>query len=75
MDVSRATKVASLGLDAKQAARDAGLDDNRTALLKTASELTAAAQVRCLAERRRRFPESAHGDGAAPWFRRRPKTR
>jgi hypothetical protein len=36
MDASRATKVDSLVPEAKQAARETGLDDNRTALLKAA---------------------------------------
>lgn len=37
-DAHRATKVAGLSDDAKQAARDAGLDDNRSALLAAAKE-------------------------------------
>jgi len=44
-DVQRAVKVASITDEAKQAARDAGLDDNRTALLVVAK-----------AEPRRRSP-------------------
>jgi ParB family chromosome partitioning protein len=44
-DVQRAVKVASLSEEAKRAARDAGLDDNRTALLDAARETTPAAQV------------------------------
>ncbi|MCO5092642.1 ParB/RepB/Spo0J family partition protein [Bosea sp. (in: a-proteobacteria)] len=36
MDASRAVKVASLSEQAKAAAREAGLDDNRTALLRVA---------------------------------------
>jgi ParB family chromosome partitioning protein len=43
-DASRAIKVASLSQDAKQAAIEAGLDDNRTALLAAAKEPTPAAQ-------------------------------
>jgi ParB/RepB/Spo0J family partition protein len=44
-DAKRAVKVASISDDAKQAARDAGLDDNRTALLTVAKETAPAAQV------------------------------
>jgi len=44
-DAHRAIKVASLSDEAKQAARDAGLDDNRTALLEVAKETTPEAQV------------------------------
>ena len=36
MDVSRAAKVASLTDEAKEAAREVGLDDNRSALLEAA---------------------------------------
>jgi ParB-like chromosome segregation protein Spo0J len=44
-DVQRAIKVASISPEAKQAARVAGLDDNRTALLEVAKEATPKAQV------------------------------
>jgi ParB-like chromosome segregation protein Spo0J len=44
-DVQRAVKVASISREAKQAARDAGLDDNRTALLAVAKEVTPEAQI------------------------------
>jgi hypothetical protein len=44
-DVERAVKVASISSEAKKAARVAGLDDNRTALLAVAKEATPAAQV------------------------------
>jgi ParB-like chromosome segregation protein Spo0J len=44
-DVERAVKVASLSSEAMQAARVAGLDDNRTALLDVAKEATPDAQV------------------------------
>ena len=44
-DVERAVKVASLSAEAMQAARVAGLDDNRTALLDVAKEATPEAQV------------------------------
>jgi hypothetical protein len=44
-DVQRAVKVASISPEAKQAARDAGLGDNRSALLAVAKEATPDAQV------------------------------
>jgi ParB-like nuclease domain len=44
-DAERAVKVASISPEAKQAARDAGLDDNRKALLAVAKESTPDAQV------------------------------
>ncbi|MEH2569654.1 ParB/RepB/Spo0J family partition protein [Bradyrhizobium sp. AZCC 2289] len=44
-DVQRAVKVASISDEAKTAARNAGLDDNRTALLEAATEKSPAAQV------------------------------
>jgi len=44
-DVQRAVKVAAIAPEAKQAARDAGIDDNRTALLAVAKEATPEAQV------------------------------
>jgi ParB-like nuclease domain len=44
-DVERAIKVASISSEAKKAARVAGLDDNRTALLAVAREATPEAQV------------------------------
>src|SRR6516164_10139135 len=44
-DAHRATKVASLSDEAKQAARDAGIDNNRSALLEVAKETTPEAQV------------------------------
>jgi hypothetical protein len=44
-DVARAVKVASISPAAKQAARDAGLGNNRTALLAVAKEATPEAQV------------------------------
>jgi hypothetical protein len=44
-DVERAVKVASISPEAKKAARVAGLDDNRTALLAVAKEATPEAQV------------------------------
>jgi ParB family chromosome partitioning protein len=44
-NVERAVKVASISPEAKKAARVAGLDDNRTALLAVAKETTPEAQV------------------------------
>jgi ParB-like chromosome segregation protein Spo0J len=44
-DVQRAAKVASISPEAKQAARVAGLDDNRTALLAVAKEVGPEAQI------------------------------
>ena len=44
-DALRAVKVASISTEAKQAARDVGLDDNRSALLTVAKETTPEAQV------------------------------
>lgn len=48
--VQRAVKVASLSDEAKQVARDTGLDDNRSALLKAAKESAPAEQVRTITE-------------------------
>ncbi len=44
-DAKRAVKVASLSNEAKEAARETGLDDNRSALLEAASKPTVAEQV------------------------------
>jgi ParB-like chromosome segregation protein Spo0J len=44
-DVQRAFKVASISPEAKQAARDAGLGNNRSALLAVAKEATPEAQI------------------------------
>jgi hypothetical protein len=49
-EAHRAVKVASIDEKAKKAARDAGIDSNRTALLKVARERTAEAQVAKVAE-------------------------
>jgi ParB-like chromosome segregation protein Spo0J len=49
-DVERAVKVASLSDEAKQAACDVGLDNNRSALLAVAKEATPEAQVAMVAE-------------------------
>lgn len=44
-DAHRAVKVASLSEEAKEAARETGLDDNRSALLEAAAKPTVAEQV------------------------------
>lgn len=49
-DARRAAKVASLSDEAKQVARDTGLDNNRSALLKAAKESASADQVRMITE-------------------------
>ena len=51
-DARRAVKVDSLSPEAKQAARDAGLDGNRSALLAAAKETTPEKQVEALVKRR-----------------------
>ena len=45
VDARRAVKVAALAAEAKEAARDAGLENNRSVLLSAAKEKTPAAQV------------------------------
>jgi hypothetical protein len=50
-DAKRAVKVASLSDEAKDAAREAGLDDNRSALLEAASKPTVAEQVAAIHQR------------------------
>lgn len=49
-DARRAVKVASMSQEAKDAAHEAGIDDNRTALLKVAAETTPEAQVAKISE-------------------------
>jgi ParB-like chromosome segregation protein Spo0J len=49
-DGRRAVKVASISDEAKEAARDAGIDDNRSALLAVAKESTPEAQVAKVAD-------------------------
>jgi ParB/RepB/Spo0J family partition protein len=51
-DAHRAIKVASLSNEAKQAARSAGLDNNRSALLEAAKHEAPEAQVKALQEHR-----------------------
>ena len=50
-DAHRAVKVAGLSDEAKQAAREAGLEDNRTALLDAAKHKTVAEQVSAIHHR------------------------
>ena len=50
-DAHRAVKVASLSEEAKEAARETGLDDNRSALLEAASKPTVAEQVAAIHQR------------------------
>jgi ParB-like chromosome segregation protein Spo0J len=50
-DAHRAVKVASLSEEAKDAAREVGLDDNRSALLEAASKPTVAEQVAAIHQR------------------------
>lgn len=61
-DAERALKVASLSPEAKQAARDTGLDDNRSALLQAAKEDTAERQTAVIHDiaSRRTSPPSNH---------------
>lgn len=49
--VQRAVKVASLSNEAKQAAREAGLDNNRSALLEAAAKPTVAEQIAAIHQR------------------------
>lgn len=58
----RATKIAGLSADAKQAARAHGLDDNQSALLAAASQCTPDAQVHALADYR---PATARREDAS----------
>jgi hypothetical protein len=56
---NRAIKVAALSDEAKDAAREHGLDDNRTALLEAARETEPAAQVAKIMERATHQPSAA----------------
>lgn len=51
VDAHRAVKVAALSEEAKAVARQAGLDDNRSALLSAAKHATPEAQVKALEDR------------------------
>lgn len=51
VDARRAVTVASLSEEAKEAAREVGLDDNRSALLEAASKPTVAEQVAAIHQR------------------------
>jgi ParB/RepB/Spo0J family partition protein len=65
-DAQRAVRVASFTEEAKKAARETGLDDNRHALLDAAREAPnqQAERVRELARRKRRSPEEVAADKA-----------
>jgi hypothetical protein len=62
-EVRRAKTIAALPEQTKQAARDAGLDDNQSALLKAAKAPTPEAQIAVLAEIRER---GRVADGSPP---------
>ena len=62
-EVRRAKTIAALPDQTKQAARDAGLDDNQSALLKAAKAPTPEAQIAVLAEIKER---GRVADGAPP---------
>lgn len=64
MDAARAVKVASLTEEAKEAARDVGLDDNRTALLEAAKAPAEhqAAIIRDYAEKKAADRNKLDGD-------------
>jgi hypothetical protein len=66
--IERAIKISSITLDAKEAARRAGLDDIQSALLAVASEVTAEAQVAKVCEwaqrkRKPRVTQTTHAQG------------
>jgi ParB-like chromosome segregation protein Spo0J len=63
---NRAIKVASLSDEAKVAAREHGLDDNRTALLEAARETEPAAQVAAIVERATRTHAAAEAPETTP---------
>ena len=53
-EVDRAIKLAGLPDEVKKAAKDAGLDDNQSALLKVAAEPSAEAQLKAIKEKKDR---------------------
>src|SRR5215472_12769199 len=53
-EARRAAKIDSLAPEAKEAARDLGLDDNQSALLKAAKADTAEEQIKALRQRKER---------------------
>ena len=61
-EVERAMTVASLSPEAKEAARNLGLDDNRSALLQAAKKTTAKEQVAALSERAAQKPPKIAAD-------------
>ncbi len=58
-DARRAEKVAGLSAEAQEVAREAGLDDNRSALLAAAAEPTKEGQIRSLREKQAKDAERA----------------
>jgi ParB-like nuclease domain len=65
-EVRRAKTIAALPEQTKQAARDAGLDDNQSALLKAARAPTPEAQIAVLAEIKERGRVAADAPAAEP---------
>jgi ParB/RepB/Spo0J family partition protein len=65
-DARRAVKVASLSPEAKMAARAAGIDNNRSALLKAAAAATPAAQVQTISEIALARVKTPEGGKASP---------
>jgi len=68
-DVRRAQTIAALPEETKEAARDAGLDDNQSALLRAAKEQTPEAQIevlRGIKERGRVLPPTS-SPAREPW--------
>ena len=63
-DARRAVKVASLSEEAKEAARSAGLDDNRSALLEAAKHSAPDEQVKAINERKAK--KEAPADAVEP---------
>jgi hypothetical protein len=74
-EVRRAKAIASLAEQTKQAARDAGLDDNQSALLKAARAPTPEAQVAVLAgiQKRGRVADDARPPESEGYRHRRPE--
>lgn len=64
-DAHRAMKVASLSTEAKEAARDAGLDNNRTALLAAAKEKEPEKQVEAV---RRHAMQVMTSSESSEWY-------
>jgi len=67
-DAHRAVKVASLSEEAKEAARSAGLDDNRSALLDAAKHSAPDEQVKAINERKAKKEATAAAVEPEPVF-------